>query len=64
MKAGEGFARELGYRGVFLEAQDDNLEACRFYLHCGFRIGGFNNRVYHGTSQEGKSDILFYYDFA
>ena len=64
LKAGEGFARELGYRGIFLEAQDDNLEACRFYLHCGFQIGGFNNRVYHGTSQEGKSDILFYYDFA
>lgn len=63
LEAGVSFARELGYRGIFLEAQDNNLDACRFYLRCGFQIGGFNNRIYHGTSQEGKSDIFFYYDF-
>lgn len=50
------------YRGIYLQAQDDNLGACLFYLKCGFRIGGFDNRVYAGTSQAHKADILFYLD--
>jgi len=55
-------ARERDYRGVYTLAQDNNVNACRFYLQCGFRIGGFDNRVYSGTSQEGKGDIIFYLD--
>ena len=62
IEAGKAFARELGYRGLYLEAQDNNLEACRFYLRFGFEIGGYDNRIYRGTSQEGKSDIIFYND--
>lgn len=53
-------ARQMGYAGLYLQAQDNNLNACLFYLHTGFEIGGFDNRVYTGTSQEGKGDILFY----
>ncbi len=60
--AGMTLAGRWGYRGVFLQAQDDNLNACRFYLHCGFQIGGFDNRVYAGTKQEGKADVVFYLD--
>lgn len=40
--------------------QANNLTACRFYLKNGFTIGGFNNRVYDGTSPEGNADIYFY----
>lgn len=50
------------YRGLYLEAQDNNLNACLFYLKTGFVIGGFDNHLYTGTSQEGKADILFYLD--
>lgn len=50
-------AREKGYRGIYVIAQDNNLGACLFYLKCGFRIGGFDTEVYRGTAQEGKSDI-------
>lgn len=53
-------ARQQGYTGLYLQAQDNNLNACLFYLRTGFVIGGFDNRVYTGTSQEGKADILFY----
>lgn len=53
-------ARQLGYIGLYLQAQDNNVNACLFYLRTGFVIGGFDNRVYTGTSQEGKADILFY----
>ena len=55
-------ADSRGYRGIYTIGQDNNLSACRFYIKSGFRIGGFDNRVYTGTSQEGKADILFYLD--
>ena len=55
-------AREKGYRGIYVIAQDNNLGACLFYLKCGFRIGGFDTEIYRGTVQEGKSDIIFYLD--
>lgn len=58
--AGLSAAKERGYRGLYTIAQDNNLNACMFYLRAGFEIGGFDNRVYNGTSQEGKADILFY----
>lgn len=51
-----------GYKGIYTVGQDNNLNACKFYIKSGFRIGGFDNCVYSGTSQEGKADILFYLD--
>ena len=51
-------------RGVYTIGQDNNLTACLFYLRHGFAIGGFDNRVYRGTPQEGKADIYFYRDCA
>lgn len=61
-RAGE-IARSKGYGGIYTQAQDNNLSACLFYLKSGFRIGGFDNTIYKGTAQEGKSDIVFYLDF-
>ena len=55
-------AAERGYRGIYTQGQNDNLGACRFYIRCGFRIGGLDTDVYRGTKQEGKSDIYFYLD--
>lgn len=55
-------ARSRGMKGVYTVGQDNNLSACLFYLHHGFSIGGFDNRSYDGTSQEGKANIYFYRD--
>ena len=55
-------AREQGYRGLYTQGQDNNVGACLFYLHYGFRIGGLDTEIYKGTRQEGKADILFYLD--
>ena len=60
LDAGMAEAKARGYRGLYLHAQDDNLNACLFYLACGFSIGGFDNHIYNGTGQEGKADIIFY----
>lgn len=55
-------AEKQKLQGIYTIAQDNNLSACLFYLKQGFEIGGFNNRNYRGTSQEGKADIYFYRD--
>ena len=60
IQAGLEEAKKQGYLGLYCIAQDNNLGACRFYLKNGFEIGGFNNRCYDGTSQQGKADIYFY----
>ncbi len=60
IRSGLDYAKAQGYLGVYLQAQDNNLSACLFYLSCGFEIGGFDNRVYDGTAQAGKADIYFY----
>lgn len=62
IRVGLEAAKERGYRGLYTIAQDNNLNACMFYLKAGFEIGGFDNRVYGGTSQAHKADILFYLD--
>ena len=62
IQAGLEEAKTRGYRGIYTIAQDNNLNACMFYLCAGFDIGGFDNRVYGGTSQANKADILFYLD--
>ncbi len=36
----EEWARERSLIGMSLEAQDDNLDACRFYVKQGFKLGG------------------------
>ena len=55
-------AKRQGMQGVYTIAQDDNVPACRFYLKCGFAVGGFDNRSYRGTKQEQKADVFFYLD--
>ena len=55
-------AVQEGYKGLYTQCQDNNLAACLFYLKQGFEIGGLDTRVYRGTPQEHKKDILFYCD--
>lgn len=55
-------AAQKGYRGIYTQGQDNNPSACLFYIKSGFRIGGLDTEVYKGTTQEGKSDIIFYID--
>lgn len=59
---GKKIAIKNKYRGIYTQAQDNNLNACLFYLKNKFEIGGFDNKIYNGTQQEGKADIIFYLD--
>lgn len=62
MDAACGYAIEHNYRDIWTIGQNNNLAACLFYVHTGFRIGGLDTDVYIGTSQEGNADIYFYKD--
>ena len=53
-------AHDRNYNGLYTIGQDNNLSACLFYLKMGFIIGGFDNHIYCGTSQENKANIIFY----
>ena len=54
------YALNHNYPGLFTIAQDNNLDACSFYLSCGFEIGGLDTKTYEKTKQAGKYDIYFY----
>ena len=54
------YAINHNYSGLFTIAQDNNLDACLFYLSCGFEIGGLDTKTYEKTKQAGKYDIYFY----
>ena len=60
IRAGMEEAQCRNMQGICAIAQDNNLNACLFYLAAGFTIGGFDNRTYDGTSQQGKADVIFY----
>lgn len=62
LAAAMGLAKNGNKVGLYTIGQDNNLGACLFYLKEGFAIGGYNNRSYRGTAQEGKADIYFYKD--
>lgn len=60
IQAAYQYAIGAGYKGLTVIAQDNNLDACRFYLACGFEIGGLDTKTYEHTKQAGKADITFY----
>lgn len=62
IEAAYAMAKARGYRGIFTMGQDNNLNACEFYLRSGFVIGGYNTQSYRYTPQEDKADIYFYLD--
>lgn len=59
VNAASVWAREHGHRALWVEPRSDNAEAIEFYLHMGFRISGFNDRMYSNTDDEAGATTLF-----
>lgn len=55
-------AKDNGYLGLYGQAQDNNLIACRFYFKNGFKIGGIDTKIYNGTDYQNNMNISFYLD--
>ncbi len=61
LERGIQWARELGYPGVMLETQDNNVPACRLYASCGFVLGGFDRDVYKAINPNTRETALYWY---
>ena len=52
-------AKERSLRALWVEPRADNEAAIRFYVRLGFRISGFNDRMYSNTDA-GSTAIFMY----
>ena len=60
--AGE-WAGERRYRALWVEPRADNHAAISFYTALGFRLSGFNDRMYSNTDHEdGRPTVLMHLD--
>ncbi len=56
------WARERGFRALWLEAQNDNINACRFYKHVGFYISGIRDDFY--TNDDiGRGQVAIFWSY-
>lgn len=53
------WARERRLRALWAEPRADNREAIEFYLAAGFRVSGFNDRLYSNRDDEPGRTTLF-----
>jgi ribosomal protein S18 acetylase RimI-like enzyme len=61
LEGAAAWAWEKGYRALWVEPRADNYEAMLFYLALGFRISGFNDRLYSNEDdQSGRQTIYMY----
>ncbi|OWA35855.1 GNAT family N-acetyltransferase [Saccharibacillus sp. O16] len=59
MERAESWAREQELLGLSLEAQDNNLAACRFYLKQGMKLGGVDT-LKQAFNPEIEATLYFY----
>jgi len=56
----EDFARDAGARCLWLETQNVNAPAVRFYLRCGFTLCGLDTSLYDPNGSAGGEMALFF----
>lgn len=55
------WAKQRRLAGLTLETQNNNIRACKFYESCGFHLGGFDQKLYKGISDDTSEVALYYY---
>ena len=55
------WTKTAGLPGIMLEAQNNNLAACRFYERCGFQLAGFDRLLYRGIMPDTDEIALYWY---
>ena len=55
------WAHEQGLRGIVLEAQTNNLTACRFYQAMGFKLCGLDDHFYSNDDMGAKEVAIFWW---
>ena len=59
VQAAEQWARELGHRSLWVEPRADNHAAISFYVSLGFRLSGFNDRMYSNSDHEDGRPTIY-----
>jgi ribosomal protein S18 acetylase RimI-like enzyme len=59
INAAARWARDRGHRAIWVEPRTDNADAIAFYLRLGFRISGFNDRLYTNRDDRPGETTLF-----
>jgi streptothricin acetyltransferase len=49
--------------GLMLGTQDINLAACRFYHHCGFKLGAVDTMLYWNFPTRDEKALFWYMPF-
>jgi ribosomal protein S18 acetylase RimI-like enzyme len=55
------WARERDLRALWVEPRTNNMGAIRFYLTAGFRLSGFNDRMYSNLDDRDGEVTLYMY---
>ncbi len=55
------WAKKKNLPGIMLETQDNNVAACMFYEHCGFKLKGFDKYLYRSSKHNKYEIALFWY---
>jgi ribosomal protein S18 acetylase RimI-like enzyme len=59
------WARERSDRSLWVEPRADNFEAISFYVSLGFRVAGFNDRMYSNRDHEdGRPTVFMHLELA
>jgi ribosomal protein S18 acetylase RimI-like enzyme len=59
VEAAIDWAREQGHRALWVEPRADNHAAISFYTSLGFRVSGFNDRMYSNADHEDGRPTIF-----
>ncbi len=60
MQRAAEWARQHGCRALTLETQNNNIDACRFYQHLGFRLTGIRDDLYHNDDLQRGEVAIFW----
>ncbi len=63
MEQAKKWAKEKRLPGLMLESQTNNVQACKFYERCGFKLGGFDKYLYAASDDSAGETALFFYYF-
>lgn len=55
------WTREKNLRGIMIETQNNNADACKFYYSYGFRLGGYDRFLYRGLNPNTNEIALYWY---
>ncbi len=55
------WTKSKGLPGIMLEAQNNNVTACRFYEKFGFKLRGFDTHLYKGLHPATDEIALYWY---